>query len=309
MLEGKRMAVALGGLGATVLLGLGASFAIGGEQSRTDQVRAQLHGGQAEERDLLPRRRDGHAGDHRRPLLPVRRGRADERRPAAVHRLPDHVVGEAGRRPATCPTTTRTRPPPARCGRPGRRRSTSGSRRARARRSTCPARTSRPCSSRRSGRARRPATSRRRRSPTRRRRCSTRTSRCAAARARRTWRRLPDGDEGRGRPRLDRRADRRPSRRRRPRRRPRPLHADDHRRPRRRQDRRAVGRPPGLHRGHRRRGARRGARGRQAAARPVQRRQHDDRVDRAGGHARRRHAGAEVRHRRTGRRTSRACPT
>ena len=47
MLEGKRMAVALGGLGATVLLGLGASYAIGGEQSRTDQVRAQLHGGQA----------------------------------------------------------------------------------------------------------------------------------------------------------------------------------------------------------------------------------------------------------------------
>ena len=47
MLEGKRMAVALGGLGATILLGLGASYAIGGEQSRTDQVRAQLHGGQA----------------------------------------------------------------------------------------------------------------------------------------------------------------------------------------------------------------------------------------------------------------------
>ena len=47
MLEGKRMAVALGGLGATVLLGLGASYAIGGEQSHTDQIRAQLHGGQA----------------------------------------------------------------------------------------------------------------------------------------------------------------------------------------------------------------------------------------------------------------------
>ena len=46
MLEGKRMAVALGGLGAIVLLGLGASFAVGGEQSQTDQVRAALHGGQ-----------------------------------------------------------------------------------------------------------------------------------------------------------------------------------------------------------------------------------------------------------------------
>ncbi len=47
MLEGKRLAVALGGLGATILLGLGASYAIGGEQSRTDQVRAQLRGGEA----------------------------------------------------------------------------------------------------------------------------------------------------------------------------------------------------------------------------------------------------------------------
>ena len=30
---GKRLPLALGGLGATVLLGIGASFAIGGEQS------------------------------------------------------------------------------------------------------------------------------------------------------------------------------------------------------------------------------------------------------------------------------------
>jgi alkaline phosphatase len=45
MFTGKRLPVALGGLGATVLLGLGASFAIGGEQSRTDQVRAALHSG------------------------------------------------------------------------------------------------------------------------------------------------------------------------------------------------------------------------------------------------------------------------
>ena len=98
MLEGKRMAGALGGLGATVLLGR--------RRVLRDRRRAEPHRsgpraaarGQGEERHLLPRRRHGHAGDHRRPLLPVRRGRADERRPAAVHRLPDHVVGQAGAR-------------------------------------------------------------------------------------------------------------------------------------------------------------------------------------------------------------------
>ena len=41
----KRLPVALGGLGACVLLGLGASFAVGGEQSKTDHVRAALHSG------------------------------------------------------------------------------------------------------------------------------------------------------------------------------------------------------------------------------------------------------------------------
>ena len=41
----KRLPVALGGLGAVVMLGLGASFAVGGEQSKTDQVRAALHSG------------------------------------------------------------------------------------------------------------------------------------------------------------------------------------------------------------------------------------------------------------------------
>ena len=41
----KRLPVALGGLGAVVMLGLGASFAVGGEQSKTDQVRASLHSG------------------------------------------------------------------------------------------------------------------------------------------------------------------------------------------------------------------------------------------------------------------------
>ena len=53
--------------------------------------------------------------------------------------------------------------------------------------------------------------------------------------------RLPDGDEGRRRPRLDRRAGGRPQGRRAARRRPRPLRADDHRRPGRRQDGGRVG--------------------------------------------------------------------
>ena len=48
--------------------------------------------------------------------------------------------------------------------------------------------------------------------------------------------RLPDRDQGRGRPRLDRRAGGRPQDRRAPRRRPRPLRPDDHRRSGRRQD-------------------------------------------------------------------------
>ena len=41
----KRLPVALGGLGAVVVLGLGASFAAGGEQSNTDHVRSALHSG------------------------------------------------------------------------------------------------------------------------------------------------------------------------------------------------------------------------------------------------------------------------
>ena len=91
-----------------------------------------LHDQRPEERDLPARRRHGHPGDHRRPLLPGRQQRA-QRRPDAVHRLRHHLVGEAGRqRRPTCPTTTPTRPRPGRCGRPGRRRSTSASPRARA---------------------------------------------------------------------------------------------------------------------------------------------------------------------------------
>jgi alkaline phosphatase len=47
MAKARRLPVALGGLGAVVLLGIAASFAIGGQQTRTDQVRSALHGGKA----------------------------------------------------------------------------------------------------------------------------------------------------------------------------------------------------------------------------------------------------------------------
>jgi hypothetical protein len=45
MSKARRLPVAIGGLGAVVLLGIAASFAIGGEQSKTDKARAALHGG------------------------------------------------------------------------------------------------------------------------------------------------------------------------------------------------------------------------------------------------------------------------
>jgi alkaline phosphatase len=43
----KRMALCVGGLGASVILGLGASLAVGGEHSATTRVGAELHGGKA----------------------------------------------------------------------------------------------------------------------------------------------------------------------------------------------------------------------------------------------------------------------
>jgi alkaline phosphatase len=43
----KRLPLAVGGLGAAVVLGLGASYALGGQQDATDQVRLGLHGGKA----------------------------------------------------------------------------------------------------------------------------------------------------------------------------------------------------------------------------------------------------------------------
>jgi alkaline phosphatase len=43
----RRLPVVLGGLGAAIVLGLGATYAIGGQQDATKQVQAALHGGKA----------------------------------------------------------------------------------------------------------------------------------------------------------------------------------------------------------------------------------------------------------------------
>ncbi len=146
MSRSLRLPAAVGGLGAAIVLGLGASYAIGGASDKTDQLRHQLHGGKAKNVILLLGDGMGVSGGHRRPLLPVRR-----RRPMNMDRLPftgfqtTWSVKPAAARP-TSPTTRPTRPRPARCGRRARRRSTSASRRARAARRTSRARTSRRCS-------------------------------------------------------------------------------------------------------------------------------------------------------------------
>jgi alkaline phosphatase len=43
----RRIPLAAGGLGAALVLGLGAQRALGREQDHTDQVRAALYGGRA----------------------------------------------------------------------------------------------------------------------------------------------------------------------------------------------------------------------------------------------------------------------
>ena len=254
----------------------------------------------AEERHLPARRRHGRLRDHGGALLPVRRGRPDERRPAPVHRLRHDVVGQAGRRPG---------PPPRLRPRLRVHRHDVGDGPEDHRRADLPG----PEHGDR--RARREPPDRPRARPEggqedrqrldggdhRRDACSPRIAHVAA--------RLPgpgghgrglqDRDEGRRRPRLDRRADGRPQGRRHARRRPRALRAEDRRRP----DRRRLREGAGLRRRRGRHGAR-GGRRLQAAARALQREQHDDRVERPAGHARRR---ARL-HRRarpaTGRRTS-----
>ena len=141
----KRLSLALVASLAFAVLSVGTAAATGLFSSHHDSTRRDRRGAQrppSRQRDLLPRRRDGDAGDHRRPLLPGRRGRA-QRRPHALHRLQTRP-GRSSRAPGliTYPTSTPTRRRPARCGRPARRRSTSASRRARASPRTFPARTS-----------------------------------------------------------------------------------------------------------------------------------------------------------------------
>lgn len=204
---------------------------------------------QGQERHLLPGRRHGRPGGHRRSLLPVRRGGAPEPRPAAVHRLPDDVVGQAGRQ-------ARLRP------RLGLHRHDVGDRCEDARRAHLAGSEQRD---RRAGqepadRARAGAEGgqegweRDDRGAHRRDAGGARFAHLAARLPGPGRRRQPvqAGDEGGGRPRLDRRADRRPSRERRTRRRAQPLRSDDHGRQGRRQDGGAVRRAPGHHTGRRR---------------------------------------------------------
>ena len=98
MLEGKRMAVALGGLGATVMLGLGASFAVGGEQS-SDATRSARSCTAGKAKNVIFFLGDGMGTQEITAARYYQYGAAGrhERRPAAVHGLPDDVVGEAGR--------------------------------------------------------------------------------------------------------------------------------------------------------------------------------------------------------------------
>ena len=228
----KRLPVALGGLGAVVVLGLGASFAAGGEQSKTDHVRSALHSGKPKNVILFL----GDGMGSRRSPRPATTSTGCAGR-MNMDRLPQTGFQttwsvKPGRARPTSPTTTPTRRRPARSGRPARRRSTSGSPRVRAPPRTCRARTTGRSSRSPRVRARRSATSPPPRSPTRPRQCWPPTSRCAAARARTTRDDLPHRDQGCRRPRLDRRTGGRPQGGRGVRRRPRPVPAADRRRPR-----------------------------------------------------------------------------
>ena len=75
MFNSKQLTVLLGGLGAIVVLAAGAQFAVGGQPDKTRDTRSALHGGKAKNVIFFLGDGMGDAGDHRRPLLPVRRGR------------------------------------------------------------------------------------------------------------------------------------------------------------------------------------------------------------------------------------------
>ena len=87
----------LGGIGAIVVLGAGASFAVGGQPDRTGEARHALHGGKA--KNVIFFLGDGMGDSEVTSARYYQYGAAGppEPRPAAAHRLPDDVVGQAGR--------------------------------------------------------------------------------------------------------------------------------------------------------------------------------------------------------------------
>ena len=110
-----RLPLAVGGLGAVVLLGLAANLAIGGSADRTDQVRSALHGGKAKP-----------SSSSSATAWATRRSRSPRYYQYGAAGLPGldalpltgfqyHLVAP-GRPGRTSPTTSPTRRPPGRVG-------------------------------------------------------------------------------------------------------------------------------------------------------------------------------------------------
>jgi alkaline phosphatase len=127
----SRLPVALGGLGAVVVLGVGASFAVGGTDNPTNDTRAALNG--AKPKNVIFLLGDGMGTQE----ITAARYYNGVKNRLNVDRLKftgfdtTWSVKPGAGAPYT-PTSTRTRPPPAPSGRRAARRSTSASRRARA---------------------------------------------------------------------------------------------------------------------------------------------------------------------------------
>jgi hypothetical protein len=98
----KRLPVVMGGFGAIVVLAVGASFAVGGQPDKTRDTRAALHGGKA--KNVIFFLGDGMGDQEVTAARYYQYGAAGHSTStAAVHRLPDHLVGQAGRQPGLRP--------------------------------------------------------------------------------------------------------------------------------------------------------------------------------------------------------------